>query len=112
MGIDPWRVVQEPDWERAAGPGWLGRIMDVKVTDRFSAKQGRSTGRWVLGGEAGGLVVYLKRHYRLPRWLALLARLWPEHSWSPALHEWANLRWASGHGLPVPRAVAAGECVG
>src|SRR5262249_35299749 len=103
-----WRVLQEPDWARFAGAGWQGRIMQVEVTDRFSAKQGRSTGRWVLEGAAGRLVVYLKRHYRLPRWLGWLARAWPGGGWSPALREWANLAWARGRGVPVPRAVAAG----
>ena len=51
-----------------AGPDWPERIMAAAVTDRFHAKQGRTTGRCVL--ESGGrrLVVYLKRHYRLPRW--------------------------------------------
>ena len=71
---------QRPDWARFAGPDWADRIMDAAVTDRFNAKQGRSTGRWVLqaaGPGARRLTVYLKRHYRLPWWEGLLAALWP-----------------------------------
>ena len=49
--------------------------MQVEVTDRFSAKQGRSTGRWVLQAGGSRLVVYLKRHYQLPWWLGLLTSL-------------------------------------
>jgi heptose I phosphotransferase len=111
-----WRLVrgerrlrQQPDWERFAGSDWADRIMSVLVQDRFHAKQGRSIARWSLSGGADRLVVYLKRHYRLPRWLGLMAALWPGASWSPAFQEWDHLEWARGKGLPVPRAVAAGQ---
>jgi heptose I phosphotransferase len=107
-----WRVLQAPDWALFAGPAWPERIMQVEVTDRFSAKQGRSTGRWVLQAGGSRLVVYLKRHYQLPWWLGLLARAWPACYWSPALREWQHLDWARSRGVPVPRTVAAGERVG
>src|SRR5262249_11193411 len=42
----------------------------------------------------------------------LLAALWPDAGWSPALQEWHRLRWARAEGVPVPRAVAAGEYIG
>jgi heptose I phosphotransferase len=58
------------------------------------------------------LAVYLKRHYRLAWWRGVLAALWPERNWSPALQEWRNLEWAQRQGLPVPAAVAAGEYIG
>ncbi len=103
------RLHQQPDWEHFAGAGWAERVMSVLVTDRFHAKQGRSIARWTLAAAGGRLVVYLKRHHRLPRWRGLLAALWPAASWSPALQEWEHLEWARGEGLPVPRAVAAGE---
>ena len=48
------RLRQRPDWPRFAGPDWPDRIMDVAVTDRFHAKQGRSTGRWVLHADGPG----------------------------------------------------------
>ena len=91
--------------------------MGVAVTDRFSAKQGRSTGRWALHrpaapGEPSRLVVYLKRHYQLPRWQGLLATLWPRGGWSPALREWKHLEWARQQGVPVPEVVAAAEYIG
>jgi len=86
--------------------------MAATVTDNYHAKQGRSTGRWVLETADGRLAVYLKRHHRLPWWRGLLAALWPDGGWSPAVQEWDRLEWARGAGLPVPWAVAAGEYIG
>jgi heptose I phosphotransferase len=112
------RLCQRPDWARFAGHDWADRIMDVAVTDRFHAKQGRSTGRWVLrapdeaGRETRRLSVYLKRHYVLPWWQGLLATLWPGRGWSPALQEWRHLEWARRQGVPVPKTVAAAEYIG
>ncbi|HZY89912.1 MAG TPA: lipopolysaccharide kinase InaA family protein [Gemmataceae bacterium] len=110
------RLRERPDWPLFAGADWPDRIMDVAVTDRFSAKQGRSTGRWVLHRPAangeGRLAVYLKRHYQLPRWQGLLAALWPRGGWSPALQEWKHLEWARQQGVPVPEVVAAAEYIG
>jgi heptose I phosphotransferase len=112
------RVLQRPGWDNFAGPGWLDGIMSAAVTDRFNAKQGRSTGRWVLeaDGDPGEpkrhLTVYLKRHHQLPWWHGWLAALWPRGNWSPALQEWEHLEWARRQGVPVPEAVAAGEFIG
>ncbi|MGL4551133.1 MAG: lipopolysaccharide kinase InaA family protein [Gemmataceae bacterium] len=104
------RGFERPDWPDFAGPDWPDRIMDVEVTDRFNAKQGRSTGRWVMHAADGRrLVVYLKRHYRLGWWAGLLARLWPGGDWSPAMQEASHLEWARRQGVPVPAVVAAGE---
>lgn len=103
---------QRGDWPRLAGPDWAKRIMAVAVTDRFHAKQGRSTGRWIIEAEGQRLAVYLKRHYRLPWWQGWLALLWPNQGWSPARQEFANLRWAQEHGLPVPAPVAVAEFIG
>jgi Lipopolysaccharide kinase (Kdo/WaaP) family len=83
------------------------------VTDRHSAKQGRSTGRLVLEAPGGRrLVVYLKRHYRLSLREGWLAALWPGGGWSPAMQEHAHLEWARSQGVPVPATVAAGELLG
>jgi heptose I phosphotransferase len=109
------RLRQRADWPQFAGDDWADRILDVAVTDRFHAKQGRTTGRWVLRAPAEPgrrLAVYLKRHYRLPRWQGLLAALWPWRGWSPAFREWENLEWARKQGVPVPEVVAAAEYVG
>jgi heptose I phosphotransferase len=101
------------DWPEFAGPDWLDRMMSVEVTDRLFKKQGRSIARWTLTAPGGRqLVVFLKRHYVLPRKRGLLAVLLPRRAWSPALQEWEHLHWAEKHGLPIPRAVAAGELVG
>jgi hypothetical protein len=102
-----------PNWSDFAGPNWPARIMAEEVTDRFHAKQGRSIGRWsLIAADGRQLVVYLKRHYRLPRIAGLLSLLFPGRAWSPGLQEWEHLTWAAAQGLPVPRAVAAGEFVG
>ena len=101
---------QSADWPAFAGADWARTILSVAVTDRFHAKQGRSIGRWTLTDGAGReLVVYLKRHYELPRRHGLLARLFPGSAWSPGLQEWEHLGRAAAAGLPVPRAVATGE---
>jgi heptose I phosphotransferase len=107
------KLRQRPDWQSFAGVGWPDRIMNEELTDRFHAKQGRSIGRWELNDAAGrSLVVYLKRHYRLPRSSGCLAAFFPWRAWSPGLQEWEHLAWAREHGLPAPRAVAAGESIG
>jgi heptose I phosphotransferase len=104
------KLRQQADWADFAGADWPARIMTEEVTDRYHAKQGRSIGRWTLGSESGQtLVVYLKRHYRLPRLNGLLALVFPWRAWSPGLQEWEHLDAAAKLGLPVPRAVAAGE---
>jgi heptose I phosphotransferase len=112
------RLAHRPDWPRFAGAHWADRIMDLVVTDRFHAKQGRSTGRWIMTRPAdlqerpGRLSVYLKRHHELPWWRGWLATLWPWRNWSPAWQEWRQLEWARRQGLPVPRTVAAAEYIG
>ncbi|MBI3823019.1 MAG: lipopolysaccharide kinase [Planctomycetes bacterium] len=100
------------DWPRFAGEDWPDHIMHAQLTDDFHAKQGRSTARWSLETDGQQLVVYLKRHYQLPRWRGILATLFPGGNWSPGMAECANLEWAKSQGLPVPNVVAAGEFVG
>jgi heptose I phosphotransferase len=106
------RLRQRPYWEHFAGPGWADRIMAEALTERFHAKQGRTIVRWPLRAGGRELVVYLKRHYRLPWWHGLLALVWPDGRWSPALQEWEHLEWARAQGLPVPVAAAGGEYIG
>jgi len=106
------RLRQRPDWPDLVGLDWTERIMAVPVTDCFHAKQGRSTGRLILEVGTKRLAVYLKRHYRLPRWHGLVAILWPAADWSPAFQEWNHIEWARRAGLPVPEAVAACETIG
>ena len=103
------RLRERTDWVDFVGAGWAERIMDAQVTDDFHAKQGRSTGRWLLEKDGARLAVYLKRHYRLPWWQGILSAFWPSGNWSPALQEFHHLQWAHEQGLPVPRIVAAGE---
>ena len=107
------RVPQSPSWAEFAGPDWLERIMSVELTDKLFKKQGRSIARWTLTTNDGRkLVVFLKRHFVLPRKHGLLAVLFPHKAWSPGMQEWEHLEWAEKHGLPVPRGMAAGELVG
>jgi Lipopolysaccharide kinase (Kdo/WaaP) family len=100
------------DWDPMAGSDWRERILDVRVTDDFHEKQGRSTGRWILQQNGRRLSVYLKRHYRLPWWHGVLAALWPRGAWSPGMRERRNLLEAAAQGAPVPSVVAAGEWIG
>jgi heptose I phosphotransferase len=102
-------VRHDSDWPAFAGAGWADRVMAESVPDRFHAKQGRSIGRWTLAHGGRTLVVYLKRHYVLPRRHGLLAALWPSRAWSPGLQEWEHLNWARANGFPVPRTPAVGE---
>jgi heptose I phosphotransferase len=86
--------------------------MDLAVTDRFHAKQGRSSGRCIVASGERLLAFYLKRHHRLPWWRGWLALLRPQTGWSPAAQEWRHLHWARAQGFPVPNAVAVGENIG
>jgi heptose I phosphotransferase len=106
------RVLSSPELEQFAGPDWPDRIMDLPVTDRLHVKQGRSIGRLVLQSEGQSLVIYLKRHYRLPRRHGWLAQFRPQTAHAPGLQEWEHIRWAQTIGLPVADAVAAGEFIG
>src|SRR5579883_133605 len=106
------RLRQLPHWPEFAGSDWAEHIMQAAVTDRFHAKQGRTIARWTWANEDRQLVVYLKRHYRLPWRHRLLALLWPEGNWSPAMQEWEHLERARSAGLPVPAAAAGGEFIG
>src|SRR5262249_24111261 len=99
-------------WLRFLEPDWGDHIMTASLTDRVHAKQGRSTGRWILHRQNQCLAVYLKRHYRLPWWRGLLAAFWPDRGWSPAMQERRHLDWARSHGMPVPAVMAAGEYIG
>jgi heptose I phosphotransferase len=106
------RCYARADWSDFVGENWPDEIMRAEVTDDLNEKQGRSTGRWPLEADGKHLVVYLKRHFLLPRWHGLMATLWPGGDWSPAMQERHNLDWAIGLKLPVPKVVAAGEFVG
>jgi heptose I phosphotransferase len=112
LGRGVRQVWGRPDWDDLLGPDWAAGIMERPVTDRFHAKQGRTTGRLILEQDKRRLAVYLKRHHRLSWWRGLLATLWPGAGWSPALQEARNLERARAQGLPVPVVVAAGECIG
>jgi hypothetical protein len=106
------RFRQREDWSHFVEPDWPDQIMGLSVTDHFHTKQGRSTGRCVLRTDKGHLAVYLKRYFRLPLWRGFLASLWPDAGWSPGVQEYHHLQWARAQGVPVPRAVAAGEYIG
>lgn len=103
-------IVTTPRWQQAVAGELTDSIMTVPVTDRFHAKQGRSTGRWLVPTQNGSrLVVYLKRHYRLPWWQRLLTLLWPGQNRTPAAQEWEHLHWCQAQGIPVPEPLAMGE---
>src|SRR6185312_14150209 len=87
-------------------------VMSLETADRFHAKQGRSTARYVFHGPTGPLPVYLKRHYRLPWRSRVAALLRPAGRHSPAAAEWAHLERVRRMGVAVPEVVAAGETIG
>lgn len=106
------RLRQRSLWVRVVGRDWPDHIMTIAATDDFHAKQGRSTGRWLVERNDERLAVYLKRHYDLPRWRGLLATILPHIGCSPAFQEWDHLEWARQEGFPVPCALAACEYIG
>ena len=77
------RVVrQSDDWPRFAGADWPDRILTESVTDLLHEKQGRAIARWTLTDGPAKLIVFLKRHYKLPFVHGLLATLFPRSAWS------------------------------
>jgi len=103
-----WRSARDAEWPDLAPDDVLG----ADAHDRFHAKQGRSIVRWSLHGPSKRWVVYLKRHYRAPRWHGWLASVWPRRGWSAAWREADHLRWAVANGFPAPRVAAVGERIG
>ena len=89
------RVWHAPDWPEYAGSDWCERIMSVaRPTASTPNREGRSPGgHW---GQGTSAVVYLKRHYRLPR-LARLAALFPADCGAQG-QEWHHLEWAKREG--------------
>ena len=73
-----WRLRQRPDWAGFAGPDWADHIMQVaghRPLPRQAGPIDRPLGSHCRQGRR--LVVYLKRHYRLPWLSGLLALLGP-----------------------------------
>ena len=98
---------------RAALPANLAEsAMAIDSTDRFHAKQGRTTARVRFDAPGGPLSVYLKRHDGLPWSSRLAALIHPSGHHTPATTEWRHLEAARSLGIPVPEVVAAGEEVG
>jgi heptose I phosphotransferase len=90
----------------------VNTVMTLRATDRYHAKQGRSTARVRFDSPDGPLSVYLKRHERLPWTARLAALLNPSGRHTPASAEWAHLEQARKLGIRVPEVVAAGETIG
>lgn len=104
-----FRCRTTPEWNLAVDNSWPEWIFTVPVHDRFHAKQGRSTGRWITP-RPPHLAVYLKRHYHLPwrqRWHALFVG-----GCSPAWEEARHLEVARSLGIPVPTAHLVAEWLG
>jgi heptose I phosphotransferase len=84
--------------------------MDWPCQDDYHTKQGRSTGRFVLGRKS--LPIYLKRHWQFSWWLKKRFQLFPSVPITPAAIEWQNLQWARGAGFLVPEPLAMGQLMG
>lgn len=93
-------------------PDLAETVMAIESSDRYHAKQGRSTARVRFDTPAGSLSVYLKRHDGLPWSSRLAALVDPEGDHSPATTERRHLERARSLGIPVPEVVAAGEEIG
>jgi heptose I phosphotransferase len=107
------RWVWLSDDYRAALPPDLGdRVMSIESSDRYHAKQGRSTARVRFDSDFGTLSVYLKRHDRLPWSSRVAALVYPTGRHTPGAAEWSHLEHARSLGVRVPDAVAAGERIG
>lgn len=87
-------------------------VMSLDSSDRFHAKQGRSTARFRFDSPSGPLSVYLKKHFRLPWTARLAATLLPWGRFTPASIERHHLDQARALGIPVPDVVAGGESIG
>jgi heptose I phosphotransferase len=87
-------------------------VMNIQTSDRFHAKQGRSTARVILHQSGSPLPVYLKRHFQLPWKTRLAALLQPAGRHSPATAEWSHIERVRSLGISVPEVVAAGERIG
>ncbi len=103
------RFLTHPEWHDFLGHVEAAALMNMPVTDRYHAKQGRSTGRLVFHRDGRTLVVYLKRHFHFTWLERLQAWIAPQSAWSPAWLEWKHLQWAREHGIPVPDALAVGQ---
>ncbi len=107
------RWVWLSDEYRAALPADLDeRVMSLESSDRYHAKQGRSTARVRFDSPWGTLSVYLKRHERLSWSSRIAAIVNPRGHHTPASAEWSHLERARRLGVAVPDAVAAGERIG
>jgi heptose I phosphotransferase len=86
--------------------------MNINSSDRFNAKQGRTTARVRFDSPSGPLSVFLKRHDKLPIIARVAALLHPTGHHTPAATEWQHLEQARALGIQVPEVVAAGEEIG
>ena len=87
--------------------------MAIQSSDRFHAKQGRSTARIRLDGISGQPVhAYVKKFEKLPWKERFLALFTAPGSSTPGPVEWKHLETARSLGIPVPHVIAAGEKLG
>lgn len=83
--------------------GLYQQVAAMTATGDHHAKQGRSTGRYLLPTERGLVEVYVKKYFTLSwreRWFASLSEL-------PGPREWENTRRAGKLGIPVPELLLA-----
>lgn len=104
------RVESSELWWKYFGDVQVQDVLRFSVREIASSKQGRSVGKIESENAHGPLVVFLKRHYRLPWWQRVLSLFVSDQS--SAMQEWRNLCWAQSVGLCVPEPLAAGEQIG
>ncbi|MFM7315706.1 MAG: lipopolysaccharide kinase InaA family protein [bacterium] len=87
--------------------------MAIESSDRYHAKQGRSTARVRLDSAGGQTVhAYVKKFEKLPFKERVWAILTSPGSSTPGPVEWRHLEKARSLGIPVPHVIAAGERLG
>ena len=79
-------------------------IVRLRPADHYVEKQGRSTGRYVIGQPGRSLSFFLKKYHQLSWWQRWFLPL----EQYPGPRERANLERAAALGVPVPQPLAAG----
>lgn len=103
LWTNPEYRLHDPTQGAERGDDVYEKIAAMTATGDHHAKQGRSTGRYLLPTERGLVGVYVKKYFALSfreRWLTPLSEL-------PGPREWENTRRAGELGIPVPELILA-----
>jgi heptose I phosphotransferase len=88
----------------AAAAHTYDAIAALQPADHYVEKQGRSTGRYVIGQPGRATSLFVKKYFQLRWW----DRWWLSLERYPGPRERANLERAAALGVPVPQPLVAG----